>query len=75
MAPFDRIIVTAGAPEVPEVLLQQLKTGGILVIPVGKKSQRMYRITRTEEDKWVDEKLGTFRFVPFVEGINPDKEL
>lgn len=74
MAPFDRIIVTAGAPEVPEALLQQLKLGGILVIPVGKKSQRMYRITRTEEDKWVDEKLGTFRFVPFVAGINPDKE-
>jgi protein-L-isoaspartate(D-aspartate) O-methyltransferase len=75
MAPFDRIIVTAGAPKVPEALLYQLKIGGLMVIPVGKKSQQMYRITRTEEEKWENEKLGAFRFVPFVEGINPDKEL
>ncbi|HKK75925.1 MAG TPA: protein-L-isoaspartate(D-aspartate) O-methyltransferase [Saprospiraceae bacterium] len=75
MAPFDRIIVTAGAPKVPSALLEQLKIGGLMIIPVGKKSQQMYRITRTAEEEWEKEKLGRFRFVPFVEGINPDEDI
>lgn len=74
MAPFDRIIVTAGAPEVPTALLQQLAIGGLMVIPVGLEVQNMLRITRTAEDQWQEEALGQFRFVPFIEGINPDKE-
>lgn len=75
MAPFDRIIVTAGAPQMPSDLLQQLKIGGRMVVPIGKKAQQMYRITRSAEEEWEEEKLGQFRFVPFVAGINPDENL
>lgn len=69
-APFDKILVTAGAPEIPQALLEQLKVGGILVIPVGKNGQKMYRIIRKGEDKYEKEVHGRFRFVPFVKGIN-----
>ena len=67
-APFDKILVTAGAESIPEILLQQLKIGGICVIPVGKKDQHMYKITRTGENEYKNEKLDTFRFVPFLTG-------
>ncbi len=67
-APFDKIIVTAGAEEVPQALLEQLKIGGSLVIPVGKKVQKMYRITRTSEQDYKEEAFDRFRFVPFLEG-------
>jgi protein-L-isoaspartate(D-aspartate) O-methyltransferase len=65
-APFDRIIVTAGAPEVPQNLLQQLKFGGKLVIPVGQKQQQMMRFTRTSEKSFDKETFGTFQFVPLL---------
>ena len=65
-APFDRIIVTAGAPEVPQNLLQQLKVGGKLVIPVGQKQQQMMRFTRTSEKSFDKETFGTFQFVPLL---------
>ncbi|MFL2596326.1 MAG: protein-L-isoaspartate(D-aspartate) O-methyltransferase [Flavobacteriaceae bacterium] len=65
-APFDRIIVTAGAPEVPQNLLQQLKIGGKLVIPVGQKQQQMMRFTRTSEKSFDKETFGTFQFVPLL---------
>jgi protein-L-isoaspartate(D-aspartate) O-methyltransferase len=68
-APFDRIIVTAGAPEVPEALKVQLKIGGKLVIPVGEKHQRMMRICRLSENEWIEEDFGDFRFVPFLPGV------
>lgn len=68
LAPFDRILVTAGAPRVPEALLEQLAIGGIMVIPVGVKGQRMYRITRHSETEYEEEVHGYFRFVPFLEG-------
>jgi protein-L-isoaspartate(D-aspartate) O-methyltransferase len=68
-APFDRIIVTAGAPEVPEALKVQLKIGGKLVIPVGEKHQRMMRICRRSENEWIEEDFGDFRFVPFLPGV------
>jgi protein-L-isoaspartate(D-aspartate) O-methyltransferase len=71
-APFDKIIVTAGAPEVPQSLLQQLKPGGILVIPVGKKGQKMYSIHRIDETTYEKEVKGNFRFVPFVKGLNKE---
>lgn len=71
-APFDKIIVTAGASEVPEPLLQQLAIGGILVIPVGDPVQRMHRITRLSEKDYQDEVLGTFRFVPFLKGLEKE---
>ncbi len=70
-APFERIIVTAGAEEVPEVLKHQLAIGGILVIPVGREVQTMLRITRTAENTYLTEKEGDFRFVPFLEGTEP----
>lgn len=69
-APFDRIIVTAGADRLPSALLRQLKTGGVMVVPIGEAEQRMYRITRRSATQFEEEALGTFRFVPFQEGIN-----
>jgi protein-L-isoaspartate(D-aspartate) O-methyltransferase len=66
-APYDKIIVTAGAPLVPEVLLKQLKIGGILVIPVGdEKSQKMITVLRVAENDFERFVLDTFRFVPLV---------
>jgi protein-L-isoaspartate(D-aspartate) O-methyltransferase len=70
-APFDKILVTAGAPEIPEPLLLQLKVGGQLVIPVGEKAQKMLRITRLNKAGDVEtEKFADFKFVPFLKGIN-----
>ena len=66
-APFDKIIVTAGAPCVPADLKSQLKTGGCLVIPVGNEIQVMMRIIKTESGSFTEEKHGTFRFVPLLE--------
>ncbi|MCB0640357.1 MAG: protein-L-isoaspartate O-methyltransferase, partial [Phaeodactylibacter sp.] len=68
-APFDKILVTAGAPAMPETLLQQLRIGGVLVVPIGKKVQEMQRITRVSETKFELENLGAFRFVPFLKGV------
>ena len=68
-APFDKIIVTAGAEEVPKQLSQQLKIGGKMVIPVGKEVQEMLVVTRTGEDRFEQVKKGPFRFVPFLKGL------
>ncbi|MBP3942264.1 protein-L-isoaspartate(D-aspartate) O-methyltransferase [Sphingobacteriaceae bacterium WQ 2009] len=66
-APYDKIIVTAGAPFVPEVMLQQLKIGGQVVIPVGdEKEQKMVTIIRVGENDFDRIELDTFRFVPLV---------
>lgn len=66
-APYDKILVTAGAPFVPEVMLRQLKIGGVLVIPVGdEKSQKMVTVIRTGEQDFERIELDTFRFVPLV---------
>jgi protein-L-isoaspartate(D-aspartate) O-methyltransferase len=66
-APYDKIIVTAGAPTVPEVLLKQLNIGGILVIPVGdEQSQKMVTVLKTAEHDYERHVLDTFRFVPLV---------
>jgi protein-L-isoaspartate(D-aspartate) O-methyltransferase len=67
-APFDAIVVTAGAPVVPEVLRQQLKTGGRLVIPVGpdERRQRLFQISRRSEDKYETLDYGPVAFVPLV---------
>ena len=69
-SPFDGIIVTAGAPEIPNELLKQLKVGGRLVIPIGNKSQTMYRITKESNKKYKKEKFGNFRFVPLLKNKN-----
>jgi len=66
-APYDKILVTAGAPFIPEILLKQLKIGGLLVIPVGdEKSQLMTTILRVAENDYEKVSLDTFRFVPLV---------
>jgi len=69
-APFDRIIVTAGAPTVPEALLAQLAIGGRMVIPVGENNQKMTVITRTSDTDFQKLVLGDFRFVPLLEDKN-----
>lgn len=69
-APFDGIIVTAGAPFIPKPLLQQLKVGGKLVIPVGDDVQIMTLITRTSETNFEKQEFGEFRFVPLLENKN-----
>lgn len=73
-APYDKIIVTAGAPVVPEPLKAQLAVGGILVIPVGEDVQYMYRITRISATEFREEMLDAFRFVPFLEGLQKKKD-
>ena len=68
-APFDGIIVTAGAPYIPQELKKQLKIGGVLVIPVGENDKQiMYKITKTAENEFTEEQFGNFRFVPMLEG-------
>ena len=67
-APFDKIIVTAGAPSIPEPLKQQLKIGGYLVIPVGSSDeQRMLRLLKTSETDFEVEDFGDCSFVPLLE--------
>jgi len=70
-APFDKIIVTAGAPEIPELLPQQLNIGGIMLVPTGVETQRLLRIERTGEKSWERTDLGNVKFVPFLAGTRP----
>lgn len=64
-APYDKIIVTAGAPSVPDSLIKQLNVGGILIIPVGdNEKQKMLRLTKVEEKKLRKEEFDYFSFVP-----------
>ena len=69
-APFDKIIITAGAPVIPDALLDQLKIGGILVIPLGDKVQIMTFIKKTGPKTFEKVEYGEFKFVPLLE----DKE-
>ena len=69
-APFDAILVTAGAPQLPHALLEQLAIGGRLVIPIGNDPQIMYRYTRTGEKTMDKETFGEFRFVPMLKNKN-----
>lgn len=66
-APFDRIIVTAGAPSLPKTLLKQLKIGGIMVIPLGNKNQTMTAILRVNEKDFEKMEFGNCQFVPMLE--------
>lgn len=69
-APFDKIIVTAGAPYIPKALMAQLKVGGRLVIPVGEDPQIMTLLKRKSEKNFEKETFGEFRFVPLLENKN-----
>lgn len=69
-APFDGIIVTAGAPSIPNALLSQLKIGGRLVIPVGEHNQIMTMLIRKSDTQFEKHELGDFRFVPLLEDKN-----
>lgn len=67
-APFDKILVTCGAPEIPQLLVSQLKIGGLMVIPVGEgDEQKMLRITKLDAEQYKVEEFGTFKFVPMLE--------
>src|SRR6186713_3050584 len=68
-APFDRILITAAAPEIPQKLITQLKRGGMMVIPVGSGDlQTMKRITKLEDGSIKEDAFALFSFVPMVEG-------
>ena len=69
-APFDSIIVTAGAPIIPKPLMAQLKIGGRLVIPVGDKEQVMTMLIRKNETQFEKHEVGDFKFVPLLENKN-----
>jgi protein-L-isoaspartate(D-aspartate) O-methyltransferase len=70
-APFDKILVTAGAPFVPDALKKQLVIGGKMIIPVGEgEVQTMLETIKTGEDEFVEKQHGDFRFVPLLEDKN-----
>lgn len=67
-APYDRILVTCGAPDLPQLLLEQLKIGGLMIIPVGEGAeQKMLRIQKNAPDNYSTQEFGTFKFVPMLE--------
>lgn len=67
-APFDKVIVTAAAPEIPKKLIEQMRIGGIMVIPVGEPIQTMMKIIKVSETEYTVEEGRTFRFVPMLKG-------
>ncbi len=70
-APFEKILVTAGAPEIPDLLIEQLAVNGLMVIPVGGGSvQKMIRIFKSADGSLDEEKLQDFRFVPLLPGTS-----
>lgn len=70
-APFDKIIVTAAANGIPAMLVDQLKIGGIMVIPVNGQIQKMLRVTRISNNETSVQEFDDFRFVPLLEGTVP----
>ena len=68
-APYDSIIVTAGASEIPEKLINQLKIGGRMVIPVGEEVQKMKLVTKLSESDFETKIFGDFQFVPLLKNI------
>lgn len=67
-APFDRIIVTAAPPEIPEELVRQLRVEGIMVLPVGKGYQKLIRVRKTSDTSYTIEEFFPVRFVPMIRG-------
>ncbi len=72
--PFDRVIITAAAPEIPQSLVDQLKVGGMMVIPLSENEgcQTMLRLTKQEDGSMKRETYGDFRFVPMLKGVGDD---
>ena len=73
--PFDRIIITAGAPSIPEELIRQMKDGGIMVIPMDhaeSEGQTMLRVTKMPDGTLTKEEFGDFKFVPMLKEIGND---
>lgn len=70
--PFDKVIITAAAPFIPPKLIEQLKTGGVMVVPVddASGSQRMLRLTKREDGGYDEEAFEHFSFVPMLKGKN-----
>jgi protein-L-isoaspartate(D-aspartate) O-methyltransferase len=69
--PFDKIIITAATPQIPENLLLQLKPGGRMVLPMGPPNKQvMYVVVKTSETEFYKEAHGTFMFVPMLKGID-----
>lgn len=72
-APFNKILITAGAPELPEALVSQLKPGGMLVIPIGMSDEQvMVRFIKEEDGSLRKEEHGSFRFVPLLKELADD---
>ena len=74
-APFDRVIITAGAPSIPEALIEQMKPNGIMVIPIDNadgEGQTMLKITKMEDGSLKKEDFGDFKFVPMLKEIGND---
>lgn len=70
-APFDKIIVTCGAEILPTELLKQIKTGGKMVIPLGKTDEQiLYRFTKISEKEFEKEEFGAYKFVPMLNNTN-----
>jgi protein-L-isoaspartate(D-aspartate) O-methyltransferase len=68
-APFDKVLITAAAPEIPQKLIDQLKPGGMMVLPLGAGDvQQMKRVTKLERGAIKEEVFDNFSFVPMVEG-------
>ena len=73
--PFDRIIITAGAPNIPPALVEQMKTGAVMVIPMDNaegKGQIMLKVTKLEDGTLKKEEFGDFKFVPMLKDIGND---
>lgn len=72
--PFDRILITAAAPEIPQTLIEQLKVGGMIVIPLceNEDHQTMLRLTKQEDGSLLREEYGDFKFVPLLKGLGED---
>lgn len=74
--PFDRILITCGAPFVPQALVDQLKVGGVMVVPVGGEHQEMRRIVKMgdEKDQLVEQRYGDCQFVPMLSKLDYGKK-
>ncbi len=74
VAPFDAVIITAAAPEIPQKLIEQLKPGGVMVLPLdiddNTEGQKMLRITKQDDGQYLQEEFENFSFVPMLRGKN-----